>query len=73
MSKTLKQHFNDAVDLLERDARENGFNFTQICQRLGVSRATPNRWRIKAPMTVELVTAMQLELKKMIEEKKNRN
>ena len=70
---TFAKVFQDAVDDLERDARDVGLNPTSICRETKTSRATPDRWRRSLPKTVQLLDEMQTvveEKKAAIEQKK---
>lgn len=59
MTKSFVNVFHGTIDALETDAKSVGLTLTSICRDLGVSRATPDRWRKKVPKTIELMTAMQ--------------
>jgi transposase-like protein len=56
---TFEQTFQQALDQVEKDAKEVGMTITSICRDLGISRATPDRWRKEPPKTVEILTKMQ--------------
>ncbi len=47
--------FRAQIRTIEDDAKACGLNWTLICKEAGISRATPDRWKKKAPKTVELI------------------
>lgn len=55
---TFDEVFKKRIVQLERDARDVGLNLTSVCKLAGISRATPDRWKRKAPATIEIVTRM---------------
>lgn len=61
--------FHQTIDTLEAEAKSAGLTLTSICRDLGVSRATPDRWRKKVPKTIELMTAMQ----KLVDDKREKD
>ena len=59
MAKNFVGTFQAEVAKIESDAKKVGLNMTSVCRELGVSRATPDRWKREIPMTVQLVARMQ--------------
>jgi hypothetical protein len=57
--KTYTDEFRDRVKKIEADAHELGLNFTVICSKAGISRATPDRWKKRTPKTIALVSKME--------------
>ena len=51
--------FRKHVESIERKARAAGLNWTEVCKRAGVSRATPDRWRIAPPKSVSLMDQLE--------------
>lgn len=57
--KTFVDEFQDRVRRIEEDGHALGLNFTHICLRAGISRATPDRWKRSTPKTIELIAKME--------------
>lgn len=57
--------FLKEIDDIERRALTMGFSLTAICKGIGISRATPDRWRHQIPRTIEIVDEMNHWLDKM--------
>lgn len=53
------QVFLTRIDNIERRALQLGTSLTAICKGVGISRATPDRWRRQIPRTIEIVDAME--------------
>lgn len=51
--------FLKRVDDIERRALRAGTSLTAICKGIGISRATPDRWRREVPRTIEIVDEME--------------
>ena len=62
--KPYHTQFVDKLDEIERRARSCGSSITAICRGAGVARATPDRWRNKAPETVDVMDRLLAELEK---------
>lgn len=56
--------FKKRLDEIERDALASGLNITAICRGAKISRATPDRWRKRAPKTIEIIDEMEAVLAK---------
>lgn len=59
MSESITNLFYAALDDIQAQAESRGMTMTSICRDLGVSRATPDRWRKQPPKTIELMEQMQ--------------
>lgn len=53
------KEFYARLDNIEARAKACGLTITHICRESGVARATPDRWRAKPPLTVELIDRME--------------
>ncbi|WP_443698623.1 hypothetical protein [Pseudomonas sp.] len=51
--------FYTRVDALIKRGAAVGITVTDICVSSGVARATPDRWREKAPLSITLVDKME--------------
>lgn len=58
-AQTFTDDFNDRISKIEADAKACGLNWTSICKEAGLSRATPDRWKKKAPKTIAIITKME--------------
>ena len=56
---TFDDVFKERIKKIEADAREVGLNFTSICKKAGISRATPDRWQRDIPKTIKIVAKME--------------
>lgn len=57
-TNTFEEEFRARLAGLEADAAELGESWSSICKGIGISRATPDRWRQATPLTIELVDRM---------------
>lgn len=57
--KDFGQVFTEAVDKLTEDAKEAGVPLSEVCSEVGLSRATPSRWKRKLPLTIQRIKDMQ--------------
>lgn len=57
--KTFEQVFHEWLDDIEKRGQKVGLTITHICRDSGVSRATPDRWRVATPLSVTLIDKMQ--------------
>lgn len=57
--RTFTDEFNARIAQIEADAKSCGLNWTSICEEAGLSRATPDRWKRRAPKTIEIISKMQ--------------
>jgi hypothetical protein len=58
-TKPYDEEFRDRLQKIEADVLELGLNFTVICSRAGISRATPDRWKRHTPKTIALVAKVE--------------
>lgn len=58
-AKTIDDEFLARLDKMEADAKAKGLNLTVVCKHLGISRATPDRWKKERPKTVQLLDQME--------------
>lgn len=58
-NNTFATEFKERVLYIETKAKASGLNWTSVCAKAGVSRATPDRWRIKPPKSVQLVDKLE--------------
>ncbi len=57
--ETIKTVFDDRFKAMEDAAKAKGLNLTIVCKKLGISRATPDRWKRETPKTIELLQQME--------------
>jgi transposase-like protein len=53
--KPFHKQFIASLDEVERRAKAAGSSITALCREAGVARATPDRWRNKAPETIDVM------------------
>lgn len=51
--------FRSRMDALFLRANKAGMSVTAVCKEAGIARATPDRWRKKAPLSIQLVDQME--------------
>lgn len=56
---SFEEAFYKRVDSIVKRGKEVGITITDICQQSGIARATPDRWREKAPLSITLVDKME--------------
>lgn len=56
---SFEEAFYDRVDGIVQRGKAVGLTITDICAKSGVARATPDRWREKAPLSITLVDKME--------------
>lgn len=56
---SFEEAFYKRVDSIVKRGKEVGITITDICQDSGIARATPDRWREKAPLSITLVDKME--------------
>lgn len=56
---TFEEEFNRRLSDIVKRGEAQGLTLTHICREAGVARATPDRWRAKAPLSVTLVDKME--------------
>lgn len=57
-TNSFEEEFQARLAGLEADAAELGETWTSICRGIGVSRATPDRWKAETPLTITLLDKM---------------
>lgn len=50
--------FSDTIKDIEDRAKEAGTTITQLCKDADIARATPDRWKKRAPNSVVLIDKM---------------
>ncbi|CAH1654968.1 hypothetical protein CHELA1G11_10869 [Hyphomicrobiales bacterium] len=63
---TFTEVFQARLEAIEKRAEANGFTMTDLCRKTGVARATPDRWRERAPQSVAKVDVLEAELDRLI-------
>lgn len=61
---TFEQEFRSRLDNILERGKAVGLSVTAICKNTGIARATPDRWRKDAPLSVKLVDRMEEEVVK---------
>lgn len=56
---SFEAEFNRRLDDVVKRGKAVGLTLTHICRKADVARATPDRWRQKAPLSVTLVDKME--------------
>lgn len=59
---SFESEFRRRLDDIFSRAEKIGLNITSTCRRSGIARATPDRWRKKTPLTIELVDKLEAEV-----------
>ena len=54
--------FRAAIDAVENAARELGVTMADLCESVGISRATPPRWKRSTPATIAALQKLQDEV-----------
>jgi len=62
MQNTFEQEFRTRLDDIIKRGQAVGMTVTKLCKATGIARATPDRWRKKAPKTIELVDQFEAEV-----------
>lgn len=58
-SRSACAEFSDRLKNIQQRGKAVGLNLTDICRRVGCSRATPDRWKAKPPQTLVLIDKME--------------
>lgn len=64
MTTFAEEHARRLASLEER-AKAVGSNMTQVCKTTGVARATYERWRQRAPLTVKKMDELDAEVRRL--------
>jgi len=59
MTQTFTDVFRERIAKIEADAKAKGLNWTTICQKAGMSRSTPDRWKRRPPKTISVITEVE--------------
>lgn len=57
-----QQLFLKRLDTIEARAKAAGSTITHLCRESGIARATPDRWRVRPPKSVELMDQLEAAL-----------
>lgn len=68
MTTFAEEHARRLASLEER-AKAVGSNMTQVCKTTGVARATYERWRQRAPLTVKKMDELEAEVRRLEQER----
>lgn len=66
---TFSEELQNRLKSIESRAKAAGSNFTQICKKTGIARATVERWRYRAPQSVTKVDELEAEVARLEAEK----
>lgn len=69
--QTLQEIFKARLEQLRADAASNDISLSCLCREAGMSRATPDRWKVEPPNTIQLFDSLEAALKKRLKAKKN--
>ena len=61
-SGTFEEEFNRRLDGIIQRGKAVGLTVTALCKKTGIARATPDRWRKNAPLSVTLVDKLEAEV-----------
>lgn len=64
MKNTFEEEFRTRLDSIIKRGAAVGMSVTELCKATKIARATPDRWRKKAPKTIELVDQFEAEVAK---------
>lgn len=57
--RSAAEEFADRLSNIQKRGKAVGLNLTEICRKVGCSRATPQRWKAKPPETLLLMDRME--------------
>lgn len=57
--KTFYDNFIEKLDEIESRAKNIGSTITEVCRDANIARATPDRWRSKAPKSIDLMVKLE--------------
>lgn len=61
---TFEDEFKRRLDDLVERAKAAGMTVSALCKKTGTARATPDRWRKQAPLSIKLVDKLEAEVVK---------
>lgn len=59
---TFESMFQARLEVILRRAASAGLTVSQMCRESGIARATPDRWRARAPLSVRLVDRLEAQV-----------
>ena len=59
---TFEAEFNRRLSSIIKRGEAVGMTVTKLCKQTGTARATPDRWRKKAPLSITLVDRLEAEV-----------
>lgn len=54
----------NVVQTLKAQCAAIGTNLTEVCREAGVPRQTPERWKVKEPMTIKILRKIEATISK---------
>lgn len=57
--QTFYQQFLERLNAIEKRAQAVGITITHVCRDAGIGRSTPDRWRHKAPKSIQILDDME--------------
>jgi len=60
--KTFENEFNERLNAIISRGEAVGVTVTELCRRTGIARATPDRWRKDAPLSIKLIDKLEAEV-----------
>lgn len=61
-SGTFEAEFRRRLDDIIKRGQAIGLSVTTLCKKTGVARATPDRWRKEAPLSIQLIDKLDAEV-----------
>ena len=61
---TFEHEFRRRLDNIMGRAKAAGLTISDLCKATGTARATPDRWRRRAPKTIEIIDKLEAEVAK---------
>jgi precorrin-6x reductase len=65
---TFTEEFQRRLRDMENRAKAAGSNMTQVCKKTGIARVTFERWRDRAPQTIEKLDELAAEVARVEKE-----
>ncbi len=62
ITDTFEAEFRRRLNSIISRGAAVGMTVTKLCKAAGVARATPDRWRKKAPKTIELIDQFEAQV-----------
>lgn len=60
--KTFEEDFKNRLDSIIQRSEAVGLSVTELCRRTRIARATPDRWRKEAPLSIKLIDKLEAEV-----------